>query len=554
MHKNKKYLIVFSFLSIFSTSAFSAYNDMHKAVEDNDVSKVENLLNTKTTLLQEFDDNGNTPLHKAILENKNASLQAFMKFKRYINTQIINQSGETPLVYAIKNKKYNSVIFMLDNGVNPFYKDSKQKNSLDYVKEFGDDTTKQIYNEYYSRNRDKIIRLQESFKDPIDLGVFKDEKSQVAGNSTQSDEIKYKKPKISTVQDLLIGNSKSRNLTPVPAENKKTVSTVVVSTVNDGKPITPLVMNDAAKPVSVSKENIQDIKDKIEQSNVDNKLIEDMKTRMALLEKENSYLKNKIDLKAATGKEELNSAEENVARSQYAGIYEQQLVYGDVTTNEAGIPIFDESNIIVPEENMPVVGDVIDYKSATMKTLNNIEQEFPAISSNIENAIKTEVNSDKVVLPVDILPDNKAIVSPSLDNKKDIVVTPIVKESDKNVDLIDNKKQEPVKTDIVKEDSNSVKVNTVNDLGKIEVKDIKPTLKIEESKATFKSEFSKKMSSDFSVALILSTIVLGLISISVFCVSSIRDFKRKKNKTEVKEVAKKEQKNISIEVSKKDKI
>lgn len=554
MHKNKKYLIVFSFLSIFSTSAFSAYNDMHKAVEDNDVSKVENLLNTKTTLLQEFDDNGNTPLHKAILENKNASLQAFMKFKRYINTQIINQSGETPLVYAIKNKKYNSVIFMLDNGVNPFYKDSKQKNSLDYVKEFGDDTTKQIYNEYYSRNRDKIIRLQESFKDPIDLGVFKDEKSQVAGNSTQSDEIKYKKPKISTVQDLLIGNSKSRNLTPVPAENKKTVSTVVVSTVNDGKPITPLVMNDAAKPVSVSKENIQDIKDKIEQSNVDNKLIEDMKTRMALLEKENSYLKNKIDLKAATGKEELNSAEENVARSQYAGIYEQQLVYGDVTTNEAGIPIFDESNIIVPEENMPVVGDVIDYKSATMKTLNNIEQEFPAISSNIENAIKTEVNSDKVVLPVDILPDNKAIVSPSLDNKKDIVVTPIVKESDKNVDLIDNKKQEPVKTDIVKEDSNSVKVNTVNDLGKIEVKGIKPTLKIEESKATFKSEFSKKMSSDFSVALILSTIVLGLISISVFCVSSIRDFKRKNNKTEVKEVAKKEQKNISIEVSKKDKI
>lgn len=553
MHKNKKYLIVFSFLSIFSTSAFSAYNDMHKAVEDNDVSKVENLLNTKTTLLQEFDDNGNTPLHKAILENKNASLQAFMKFKRYINTQIINQNGETPLVYAIKNKKYNSVIFMLDNGVNPFYKDSKQKNSLDYVREFGDDTTKQIYNEYYSRNRDKIIRLQESFKDPIDLGVFTEEKPQVAATT---DEVKYKKPKISTVQDLLIGNSKSRNLTPT-VENKKVSSPVVVNTVNDGKPITPLVVAQNTTAPSVTPEGIQDIKDKIDQSNVDNKLIEDMKARMALLEKENSYLKNKIDIKVATGKEELNSAEENIARSQYAGIYEQQLVYGDVTTNEAGIPVFDESNIIVPEENMPVVGDVIDYKTATMKTLTNIEQEFPVISSNIENAIKTEVNSDKVVLPVDVVPENKAVVTPALDNKKEIVVTtPIVEEKkvETKLEASDNApKQNEQNKESIKKDEPTIKVNSVNDLGKIEVKEIKPTLKIED-KPNFKEEFQKRVSSDFSVALILSTIVLGLISITIFCVSSFRDFKRRKNKPVIKTPVKKEKKDISIEVSEKDKI
>lgn len=553
MHKNKKYLIVFSFLSIFSTSAFSAYNDMHKAVEDNDVSKVENLLNTKTTLLQEFDDNGNTPLHKAILENKNASLQAFMKFKRYINTQIINQNGETPLVYAIKNKKYNSVIFMLDNGVNPFYKDSKQKNSLDYVREFGDDTTKQIYNEYYSRNRDKIIRLQESFKDPIDLGVFTEEKPQVAATT---DEVKYKKPKISTVQDLLIGNSKSRNLTHT-VENKKVSSPVVVNTVNDGKPITPLVVSQNTTAPSVTPEGVQDIKDKIEQSNVDNKLIEDMKARMALLEKENSYLKNKIDIKVATGKEELNSAEENIARSQYAGIYEQQLVYGDVTTNEAGIPVFDESNIIVPEENMPVVGDVIDYKTATMKTLTNIEQEFPVISSNIENAIKTEVNSDKVVLPVDVVPENKAVVTPALDNKKEIVVTtPIVEEKkvETKLEASDNApKQNEQNKESIKKDEPTIKVNSVNDLGKIEVKEIKPTLKIED-KPNFKEEFQKRVSSDFSVALILSTIVLGLISITIFCVSSFRDFKRKKNKPVIKTPVKKEKKDISIEVSEKDKI
>lgn len=539
MLKNTKCLIVFSFFSLFSTAAFSAYNEMHKAVDGNNINEIENLLNTKATLLQEFDDNGDTPLHKAILDDKNASLQTFMKFKRYINTQIVNYNGDTPLVYAIKNKKYNSIIFMLDNGINPFYKDSRQKNSLDYVKENGDITTKQIYNEYYSRNRDKIIRLQESFKDPIDLGIFKDESS--ISKNTQDEEPKYKKPKISTVQDLLIGNSRAKSLAMVGSAEPEAFEDKPSPLKRDVAISEPIKNNEATK------EAVESIKDKMDQVNVDSQLVKDMQERINLLEKENGYLKNKVDLKIATGKDELSTVEENIARSQYAGIYEQQIAYGDITTNEAGIPVFDAE--IISNDDLPVISDSIDYKTATMKTLNNIEQEFPAISSNIEKAIKNDVESEKIVLPIDSIPEKQAIVLPTLDKKENIDVK--VEKSE----IIDNNNKEEninVKSTDLKETEN-VKTNPVNDMGKIEVKEIKPILKIEEAKSNFKSEFSKKMTTDTSVALILLTLLLGIISFIVFGVISYKDYKTKKNNKNVVK-PKKEVDDIKIEVTKKDKI
>lgn len=101
--KNVKNGVLITLVTLFSVQSFAAYNDMHKAVDDNNSKEIERLLTKSPTMLQEFDDSGNTPIHKAILENKNSSLQTFMKYKRVINTQINNRTGDTPLVYAIKN-------------------------------------------------------------------------------------------------------------------------------------------------------------------------------------------------------------------------------------------------------------------------------------------------------------------------------------------------------------------------------------------------------------------------------------------------------------------
>lgn len=514
--KNIKSGVIITLITLFSVQSFAAYNDMHKAVDDNNSKDIERLLTKSPTMLQEFDDNGNTPIHKAILENKNSSLQTFMKFKRVINTQINNRSGETPLVFAIKNKKYNSIIFMLDNGVNPFYKDRSNKNSLDYVKENGDVTTKQIYNEFYARNRDKIKSLQESYNEPVDLSLWKGEEKKIVEKKTT--------PKVSTVQDLLIGNSKSKKLT-----------TPIVNVVETPPPL--IVESKVDDKETVAK--VKELSEKLEKLKVEQSTVAALQDKIAALENQNDYLKRKIEIKAVTGKDDLSPEEENVAKSQYAGIYEQQLIYGDITTDESGIPNFDDIKTVpqVAEESLPVVGDVIDYRSETVKTLNNIEQEFPALSYNINKAIKNDIKEEQVVLPIDKLPDSQVVVNVP-DVKSTIEVSEPVLEKENKINSVDEKNE----------------VSPLKEMKPAEVE--KPSLTIVKTKENIKQEFSTKMSSDNSVMLILGLITLGLICFISYGVVSYKDYKkRKKSKNKIdinKEKVKKE--DISIEVTDKDKI
>ena len=522
--KNVKNGVLFTLVTLFSVQSFAAYNDMHKAVDDNNSKEIERLLTKSPTMLQEFDDNGNTPIHKAIMENKNSSLQTFIKFKRTINTQINNRTGETPLVFAIKNKKYNSIIFMLDNGINPFYKDRNNKNSLDYVKETGDITTKQIYNEFYARNRDKIKSLQESYTEPVDLSLWKGEEKKIVEKKT--------KPKVSTVQDLLIGNSKNKKLTtpvvavietppPIIVENK--VETKIEDKVDDKS--------------SLAK--VKELSDKLEKLKIETSSVIALQDKITALESQNDYLKRKIEIKAVTGKDDLTPEEENVAKSKYAGIYEQQLIYGDITTDEAGIPNFDDVKVVsqTADESLPVIGDVIDYKSGSVKTLNNIEQEFPTLSYNINTAIKNDIKVEQVVLPIDKLPESQVIVNVP-DVKESIKVEPNIEQ---NKQIIEPK---PVEISPLKE---------------MTTKDIeKPVLTIVKTKENLKQEFSNQMSSDNSIMLILGLISLGLICFISYGVVSYMDYKKRKiynNKTvQMKQQEKQKNKDISIEVTDKDKI
>jgi ankyrin repeat protein len=516
--KNVKNGVLFTLVTLFSVQSFAAYNDMHKAVDDNNSKEIERLLTKSPTMLQEFDDNGNTPIHKAIMENKNSSLQTFMKFKRAINTQINNRTGETPLVFAIKNKKYNSIIFMLDNGVNPFYKDRSNKNSLDYVKETGDVTTKQIYNEFYVRNRDKIKSLQESYNEPVDLSLWKGEEKKIVEKKSTS--------KVNTVQDLLIGNSKNKKLT-----------TPVVTVVETPPPI--IVENKVENKESTSK--VKELSDKLEKLKIEQSSVIALQDKIAALESQNDYLKRKIEIKAVTGKDDLSPEEENVAKSQYAGIYEQQLIYGDITTDEAGIPNFDDVKVVSQnsDDTLPVIGDVIDYKSGTVKTLNNIEQEFPTLSYNINTAIKNDVKVEQVVLPIDKLPELQVVVN--VPDVKESIQVDTTAEKDKSLpDAI-----KPV------ESASPLKDMSTSDIAK-------PALTIVKTKENLKQEFSNKISSDSSVMLILGLISLGFICFISYGVVSYMDYKKRKiAKSKIVPTKQKDNtknKDISIEVTDKDKI
>lgn len=511
--KNVKNSVLFTLVTLFSVQSFAAYNDMHKAVDDNNSKEIEMLLNKSPTLLQEFDDNGNTPIHKAIIEDKNSSLQTFMKFKRVINTQIINRTGDTPLVFAIKNRKYNSIIFMLDNGINPFYKDRANKNSLDYVKESGDVTTKQIYNEFYSRHRDRIKALQESYNEPVDLSLWKGEEKKIVDKKTT--------PKVSTVQDLLIGNSKNKKLT-----------TPVVNVVETPPPI--IVESKVSSPESSAK--VKELADKLEKLKVEQSTVIALQDKISALENQNDYLKRKIEIKAVTGKEALTPEEENVAKSQYAGIYEQQLIYGDITTDESGIPNFDNVKTVdqVPDEALPVIGDVIDYKADTVKTLTNIEQEFPTLSSNINTAIKNDVKVEQVVLPIDKIPDSQVVVN--VPDANDAIKV------DNKVPLL--------------ETENKKKTEDVSPLKKMNdtMMDKPALLNIIKTKENLREEFSTNMSSDKSVVIILGLISLGFICLLTYGVVTYNDFKKRRKLKNKNKIDPQIDKDNNIDLIRKDKI
>lgn len=382
---NKKTIRFVTLIAIvFSTSVFSASNDLHKAVEDNDIKKINEMLIKDATLLKAFDEKGNTPIHKAIIEDKSASLQSFMEHKKVINMQITNSNGDTPLVFSIKNNKYNSISTILDNGINPFYKDKKDKNSLDYVKVFGDNITKRIYNEYYERNKGKIKTLQENYKSPLDLSLFKTEEALVVKEV----------PKTTTVQDLLISNKKKREL------NK-----------------------DIADKVQVKEEKI------LEQEviNEDKVLVSGLENKLKDLEEKNKILKRQLRFKDNTGKKVLSRTDEIIIDSNYAGIYEQQVMFNN-EMEDMKIDLFDQYTVINDTEDERKKNSAIDslilksnnYTIDRNNYLNSIEKEM------LKNKDIMEIDDgkfdNKILLPISIIPKESVVVN-SVEVEKDIIIT-----------------------------------------------------------------------------------------------------------------------------------
>ncbi len=446
---NKKIILTFLFLS-FSNIVFGEENELHKAVENNDIKKIDNIIKENPIFLKDFDENGNTPIHKAISEEKSASLEAFMKHKKYINMQITNEKNETPLVYAIKNNKHNAVIFILDNGINPFYKDQEGKNSLDYVKVYGDTTTKKIYNSYYSKNKDKILKLQENYKSPLDLSLFQENKT--------NEENKTKKT--TTVQDLLIANKNKRE-----KEQEEVKETEKIIDINQHK----------------KEEN------KKEPSEEEKKELEELKRKVELANKENEILKRKLQFKQNTGKENLTPLEENVVSSPYAGIYEQQVMFEEDLEN-ATLDLMENYTVLdnykenkEDLEKNKVIEDVINktnnYKNNINNNLKLIEEDIKIIDTEVKKSVKLENNKDIVLLPVNGIPLNQAnteAIKTKTENINTKVFTNEVKkeENEKIVSEIGIEKENPIV--LIKKDSKEPEF-------KVEIKK-SSLLKLEEDK------------------------------------------------------------------------
>lgn len=432
-NKNKSLLaVVFSLLFLNLEQASS--NELHNAVENNESDKINEILNKNSVLFKDFDENGNTPIHKAILENKSSSLNAFMLHKKDINIQITNKDGETPLVYAIKKNNYNAVLFILDNGINPFYKDKNGKNSLDYVKIFGDITTKKIYNDYYYRNKEKIKILQENYQSPLDLSLFKDKEVK---------KVVDKKEGKTTVQDLLIAN-----------KNKK-----------DG-----IDLVDKSEEESLAiKTEITQLKNKVEELRVDNKIVDNLQVKVNDLKDENEILKKKLRFKENTGIENLTPIQESIVSGPYAGIYEQQLMY-EQNVEEVDMDLMDKYNFVEDinssNENIDsIIEKSKNYEENKNNNLKSIEADLVIESDSIKDNINKNNDKNISMLPVNGIPENNVNTIPVIeDNKPEILNTMQIEKEIKNNITI--KEIANIK---VKEDGNSI-IKVLKEVDKPEIK------------------------------------------------------------------------------------
>lgn len=512
MHIYKKAKIALSLSVLMGLTGIVNANELHDAVEQNDFQKIEQILKTNPTLMQGFDNEGNTPFHFAIKKENSASLQAFMNYKRTINPQINNALGDTPLVYAIKNKKYDALLKMLDSGFNPFYTDSTGKDSFDYVRIHGDDIIKEIYNDYYARNKNKLEQLKKAGKS--NLAPVKDESTsknnqQIGANNSSIND------KQQTVADLLLSNSTSKRMAEVGSAEPESLNE---ETKNNNS------QDEAIK--------IQELAKKIETLKSERALVGELKEQVKLLAEENKKLKNQLSFKEELGKEHLTEQEKIVANSEYAPIYQQQVMYSEnipenqaLTLNDMGateiIPpnLVDES-LLIPEDKL---------KLNPQDRINLIEQELPIINQNVSEAIINENNENKILLPVDNIPENQAVTTP-VENNESITTTNDIKSEG----LID--------TDVI-----------VTPISEETIVKEEPSLKLDVIK-TDKEMFIARMTSDKMIFLVIFCISLGIICFASFIYITLKEKKEKKNNMKTTSSKKSNQKEENITLSTKDKI
>lgn len=200
-------------VSIMLCSAGQSFaSAIHNAVYTNDIGKVQRIIRENPTQLYALDENGQSPIHLAISNDSIPSLASLMG-NGAVNLNIQNGDGDTPLVYAIKLNKYNSILFLLQKGSNPYYIDSSGKDALYYVKKFGDDNTKMIFDEVIKYQQENA-RKQKSLLARRDTSVMP--------SSSSSGKLKSVNELIAenAVQRELLGQTSSQLDQPSPIINR----------------------------------------------------------------------------------------------------------------------------------------------------------------------------------------------------------------------------------------------------------------------------------------------------------------------------------------------
>lgn len=121
-------------------------NALHYAASINDLDYFKDLLNSGDFILTDLDKNCDSVYHIAVKNNNTDVLkELFLKIPTF---DIKNIYGENLTQYAVKNQTPESLIFLINNGVNPYEKSSNDKNTFDYQEKYGNVVTETILNDF----------------------------------------------------------------------------------------------------------------------------------------------------------------------------------------------------------------------------------------------------------------------------------------------------------------------------------------------------------------------------------------------------------------------
>lgn len=226
---NKKFLTIL-ITSLISFNSFSSsidykvnVNPLHYAVEINESSYVEDLINDEPNLATQFNKNGLTPLHLAIEKDSLTSLKKILDLK--INPNIKNGNGETPLIYAIKNDKAKAVKILLSSGANKKIADYEGNDAAFYAEKSNKEIKELFFEKVMEnkQNKENVLNIEKE-KEEVknELSKYIDEKLKESYVKNKEIEKKYEELllKYNKDKEELQENIRFLEISLVDLENK----------------------------------------------------------------------------------------------------------------------------------------------------------------------------------------------------------------------------------------------------------------------------------------------------------------------------------------------
>ena len=195
-------------------------NTLHYAASINDKSYVNNLLTLEPFNLTEYDNNCDTVYHIAVKNNNIDILEEL--FNQVPILDIKNLQGENLTQYAVKNRSSESLVYLINKGIDPREKSSNDMTTFDYQEKYGDIVTKTILKDFEnSLNIKKHKNYNKEYKSALkkltaELGVVEIEllkaKKQKPDNkeliNSLQKQVDLLKSQIETLKSIIIEKEK----------------------------------------------------------------------------------------------------------------------------------------------------------------------------------------------------------------------------------------------------------------------------------------------------------------------------------------------------------